>query len=144
MSQVQARELWLQNELQRGHGGEPCGFSAHSYPPTHTTDHLHPHTSTAPPADAGPTCGHEQTQADVLWQNLKAVFIHITGSDNSGDRRHSGELQENVGVRARQRPTMILLSFFTPTPPILEPLSTHVPSKNDSEGVAKPCVTHGD
>lgn len=92
MSQVWPWELWLQNDLQRGHGGEPCGFSAHSHPPARTMDHLHPYTSPAPLADVGPTCGHVQTQADLLWQNLKAVFIYITGSDNRGDRRHSDEL----------------------------------------------------
>lgn len=39
-----------------------------------TVDHLHPYTSPAPLADGGPTCGHVQTQADSLWQNLKADF----------------------------------------------------------------------
>lgn len=56
MSQVLAREFGLKNELRRGHGGEPCCFSVHSHPPTHTMDHLHLHACTAPPADVGPTC----------------------------------------------------------------------------------------
>lgn len=25
---------------------------------------------------------HVETQAGLLWQNLKAVFIHVTSSDN--------------------------------------------------------------
>lgn len=47
-------------------------------------------------------------------------------------------------MRARQRPTMMLQSLFDSHPTILEPLSTHMSSKNDTEGVEKPCVTHGE